>query len=419
MKYTAFFNLLWACEEQYMAKMIAVLEKKGEITKEELASYSNSAKNKVYYFDAATTMEGKARKNSKPQYVAVIPVMGAMFKRAGWIEQASGLKGTEQLIQEIRQAKQDSSIVGILLQFDSPGGTVDGTETLGNEIRNSEKPIVAFADGMIASAAYWAGSQAKEVWASESSSMVGSIGVITRHINNAEYYKMNGQEVTYIVSTGSEKKIIGNDTQSLSDSDRASIKESLDATRQVFENTVRAARPSISPDAFDGGIYNADKAKSLGMIDGICTLQDAVNRVVQLANSSDSNNNNTNNSSAKMEGKSEAQVLREVMQSQIDEQKQLATTYQAQLAEKEKQLAALQVQANEVSGLKEKVAKLEEENASLKNELDKQPANLGTSVATKVDANNAGEVKRPTAKRLSDALNAEASKTDLVEKYLR
>jgi protease-4 len=417
MKHSVFFNTLWACEEEYLSKMLAVLERKGEISKEELASmnYSNSSINAIYYFDAYTNVEGKSRKNGSPKYVAVIPVMGAMFKRAGWIEEASGLKGTEQLIKEIQNALADSSVVGILLHTDSPGGTVDGTETIANVVKNATKPVVCFADGMLCSAAYWVGAQAAEIWAAEKSSLIGSIGVLTKHINNAEYYKMNGREVTYITSSGSDKKIMGHDAKSLSEQDISYIKESLDATRQIFEDTVKAGRPAINNSAFDGGVYNADKALSMGMIDGICTFQDAVDRVVKLANGE--GKSNTNSKASVQMGKSEAEVVREVMQAQLEEKKDFIAKLQedyakqtALLAEKEKQLASLQP-------LEEKVAKLEAENEQLKKQLETTPQNEGAKVTTTQSPSLEG-VKRPVSKAFADEIRQQAEKQKKLKKLL-
>ncbi|RPJ07931.1 MAG: S49 family peptidase [Deltaproteobacteria bacterium] len=114
--------------------------------------------------------------------IAIVSVTGTLMKRANWISHWSGGTSTQLLKADIAKALVDSSVKGILLIVDSPGGIVHGTKDLADFIfeNRGKKPIVAYTDGLMCSAAYWIASAAGEVVASKTSE-VGSIGVALTH----------------------------------------------------------------------------------------------------------------------------------------------------------------------------------------------------------------------------------------------
>ncbi len=75
-------------------------------------------------------------------------------------------------------AASNPNIAAIVLQIDSPGGEVSGTQQLADVIKSVQKPVVAFVDGMMASAALWIGSAADEIIASTPQDIIGSIGTM-------------------------------------------------------------------------------------------------------------------------------------------------------------------------------------------------------------------------------------------------
>ena len=110
--------------------------------------------------------------------VAVVPVHGVISKKMNLLSQISGGASTELIKRDIAAAMSDDEIHKVVLDIDSPGGSVDGTQELAQFIYSlrGEKPIVAVANGQITSAAYWLGSQAHGFAATKGAS-VGSIGV--------------------------------------------------------------------------------------------------------------------------------------------------------------------------------------------------------------------------------------------------
>lgn len=392
-----FFSQHWACQFDYLQKMQKIvdshfLSKSGLFRKE----FSNSKANKPYVVSVSAA-EGQARKNGQKKYVAVIPIQGAMFKRAGMIEQASGLKGTEDIIREIAAANADESISAIVLDAESPGGTVDGTQSVAEAIRNSAKPIVGFVNGLCASACYWALSQTKHVVMSEDTAMVGSIGTIYIHTDTSGWHDQKGIKVTPISSDVSTDKQSPSYYRPLSESDIQNIKDILNADNQVFIDAVKSARPQVADEAMTGKVYGYQKAKELGLVDSKGSLQDAVNQAVKLSSS-----NNSNSKQSKMTTESEASIVRDLMQAQIDEWKGKYGTLEIKAADYQAQIDKLTAEASKVKDLEAKVAEQESKIVELNKALDTTPADKAVEVKTKADGGAASKELDPYRNCIDD-----------------
>ena len=238
-------------------------------------------------------------RKTKAQYavdkgVAVIPIIGPMSKRSSFYSFLFGgrLSMTE-IGKMVQSAAKDPDVSAIVLDIDSPGGTVSGTENLGNIIYSAResKPVVSFANGMMASAAYWSGSGAHKVVA-ESTAQVGSIGVVMVHVDYSESDKRWGVKCT--VLTAGKYKAIGNDMEPLSDEARKVIQAELDYLYSLFVDTVARNRGVSNESALamaDGKIFIGQQAVDVGLIDQIGTLDDAINMALEMAGDSQKKTN--------------------------------------------------------------------------------------------------------------------------------
>jgi len=228
--------------------------------------------------DAATTQEG----------VRVIPVRGVMGKRMNMMSMGSGGVSTEQLGQEIQSAVADPSISGILLDIDSPGGSVDGAFALADLVYASRgvKPIVAFADGCAASAAYLLASAADHIVANETAD-VGSIGVIAAHTDTSERDAKEGVKHEYI--TAGKYKASGRDGAPLDKEGRAMIQEQLDQLYSLFVEKVARNRgvsaAVVATDMADGRIFIGESARAHGLVDEIGERGAALGAVLSASHS--------------------------------------------------------------------------------------------------------------------------------------
>lgn len=205
--------------------------------------------------------------------VAIVPVHGVLAKKMNLFMDISGGMSTEMIAKAIADANQDPSVHSILLDLDSPGGEVDGTQAVGNAVAASEKPIIAFVDGLGCSAAYWIASQADGIYAASDTSTLGSISVVLKHVDSSKANEASGRTVTYI--TTGKYKAAANGDNPLSQDDRAYLQDKLNYLNDLFVNTVAEGRgktpDQVWADMGEGRTFFAQQALSVGMIDGIMT----------------------------------------------------------------------------------------------------------------------------------------------------
>lgn len=134
-----------------------------------------------------------AREAGDERAVAVIPIVGAIANRA----QSLGT-GADVITRMIDNAMGDPRVKSIVYDVDSPGGTVTGVPEVAAKIYGYRgvKPQLAVANGLMASAAYWIGSAADEVWVTPSGEGAGSIGVIMLHLDESKALEAEGITVT-------------------------------------------------------------------------------------------------------------------------------------------------------------------------------------------------------------------------------
>ena len=139
------------------------------------------------------------RRNQGSGSVAVVPIIGSISYRMSVLHEASDGTSVQEIQRNFRDAMAESSVSTILLDIDSPGGVVPGIPELADEIfaARSKKRIVAVANTMSASAAYWLMSAATEAVVTPSGE-VGSIGVYAMHLDESAALEMKGLKPTFI-----------------------------------------------------------------------------------------------------------------------------------------------------------------------------------------------------------------------------
>lgn len=216
--------------------------------------------------------------------VAVIPVRGILAKRMNLMIQISGGTSMEILKQDIQAALDDDSIEAIILDVDSPGGSVAGTMELATWLyaQRGRKPIKAYANELMASAAYWIGS-AVDTISAQATAQIGSIGVITAHYDYSHYDAKMGIKRTFLYA--GKYKAIGNDTEPLSQEARDYIQERLDQLYTLFVDGVAQNRgvgaERVLGEMADGKIFLAKQAMEAGLIDNISDSLDDLVRATQ------------------------------------------------------------------------------------------------------------------------------------------
>ena len=238
--------------------------------------------------DQATIEAALVNRKNLPQprvgSVAVIPIYGVLAPRMNLLSEMSGGTSYQKLTSQIREAVADKAIRTIVLDVDSPGGSVAGNAELATEIMRArtKKPIIAQAQYLMGSSAYQISAAATEIVAAPSAH-VGGIGTYTIHNDLSEALKQLGIKRTYL-SKG-EGKVDGNETGPMSEGYLARADALLETHfAQFVGNVVKGRGQGMTAERvtkdWKAYVYGADEAKALGMIDSVATLDQTLTRLL-------------------------------------------------------------------------------------------------------------------------------------------
>lgn len=206
---------------------------------------------------------------------AIIPVRGVLARYSDQINGACQDQGrsAESIQADLAKAASNPNISRIILRIDSPGGSVAGTAETGAAIRAasaSGKQVVAFVDGLAASAGYWLASQADQIVASAPGSLVGSIGVIMALVDASKNQEKAGYKVHVVRSVG--LKAPGTANEAINPEQLASVQKVVADLHQLFADAVSTGRGMDQAQmdaAATGEVFTATEGMRLGLVDAI------------------------------------------------------------------------------------------------------------------------------------------------------
>lgn len=202
--------------------------------------------------------------------IAHVELTGPIGKRLSALERACGATGIEELRADFEMAAQGSR--GLFLKIDSPGGTVTGTPENAQILADLEIPVVVYTEDTMASAAYFIGAGADEIWCAGSAD-VGSIGVIIPWVDKAGAWEEMGVEYNPIISTGSDLKGMGFGPV-LTAAQREFLQADVDRARTAFVEHVLRYR-AVDDSAMRGQCVDGEMALQLGLVDAIGSQAEA------------------------------------------------------------------------------------------------------------------------------------------------
>lgn len=261
------FNKPWAISLDKLQEMAAIVEMKVSGKDVSLESV-----------EAANGNDSVERAGA----IGVLSISGVLSPHSSMFMRWFGGTGLDDLTKRFQALVDDNGVGAIILNINSPGGSVEGLPEFAETVFNARKSkkIVAIANTMAASAAYWIGTAADEFVALKSS-WVGSIGVFTIH---HEFSKMLEEEgiATNIISAG-KFKTEGNDLEPLTEDAKVHMQEWVDHFYNMFVADVARNR-GVTVDAVkegfgEGRVLPAELAMKESMIDGIETLDQLIARL--------------------------------------------------------------------------------------------------------------------------------------------
>lgn len=212
-----------------------------------------------------------------PGFIAIIPMRGVIVPREDRYSQMFGEVGSEDTVRRIQAAVSDKQVKAVVLDVDSPGGSVSGLQEAVAAIQaiDTNKPIIAHADYTMASAAYHIACGCDEIVGCPSA-QIGAVGVLSSFFDYTENLAQNGVKATPFAKP--DDKADGWGLWPNSDKFEPRMKQAVADAYDVFASTVSAARgvdkAAILADW--AGMYAAPRAKALGMIDKIRPMADTL-----------------------------------------------------------------------------------------------------------------------------------------------
>lgn len=232
------------------------------------------------YYDAPPAKESKPYKLHGA--AAVISLSGTITPRPNVFASWSGGASAEGIGRAVEQAAADPQAEAIVLDIDSPGGSVFGMPENTAKVfaARKSKPIYAVANHVAASAAYWFASQAHTI-AVTPAGQVGSVGVIWAHTDYSKFEEKIGRKTTYV--TAGKFKAEGNPDNPLDPDAAAEMQRVVDAYYEQFVAGVAKGRgvkaERVKAQFGEGRMKLAEEAVELRMADRVATLEQIVGEI--------------------------------------------------------------------------------------------------------------------------------------------
>jgi signal peptide peptidase SppA len=222
------------------------------------------------------------RESTQAGSVAIIPIYGVLAQRVDMLDEMSGATSTQRIAKDFTRAINDPGVGAIVLDNDTPGGSVYYTAELSQMIFDARgtKPIVSVANSLSASAGYWIGSSADEFVITPGGE-AGSIGVISQHIDMSKAMDTDGIDIT-LISAG-RFKTEGNPFEGLGDVAKDALQSRVNEYYDMFISAIAGNRTvnaeSVKAGFGEGRVVGADEAVKIGMADSVDTLENVITRL--------------------------------------------------------------------------------------------------------------------------------------------
>jgi len=200
------------------------------------------------------------------------------------IKLVGAIMDSEAIVKQIYSAKDDINIKGVLLNVNSPGGSVPPSIEIAYAIKELKKvkPVIAYASGIMASGSYYSSIYATKIIAN-AGSIIGSIGVIMQSANVSKLLNTVGIK-PQTVKQGLYKEA-GTPTREWTIDERAELEQLTLDTYNLFVSDVATARGldiNNSKEFADAHIFSSKRALSVGLIDDIGVKTDAQKELIKL-----------------------------------------------------------------------------------------------------------------------------------------
>ncbi len=215
--------------------------------------------------------------------IAFMSISGIINPKLTFWSWLFGGTGLDVISRDFGILLEDRKVEAIVLDIDSPGGSVHCVQEVAEMIFNAReiKPIIAASSTIMTSAGYWIGSAAEKVFVTDEAVLTGSIGVIATHIDFSEFYKNVGIKITEIVA--GDKKNVTSPNMPLSKEGEEVIQGELDFIYGNFISNVAQFRgvsdQVVREGMADGQVFLGSQAVEAGLVDEVLSSDEILTRV--------------------------------------------------------------------------------------------------------------------------------------------
>ena len=220
--------------------------------------------------------------NVQEDEILIIQIRGVISSQNSDVPFSSAEVNPDNIINSIKKADEQNNIKAVILEINSPGGTVLASKEIADAVKKLDKPKVALIRDVGASGAYWIASSADKIVADELS-ITGSIGVISSYLEFSELMEEYGVRYERLVS--GEYKDAGSPYKELTSAERSLIQSKIDKIDQIFLSQVKENRNLTKTARIKTGeFFLGIEAKELGLIDYLGNKETAVEVAKKLSN---------------------------------------------------------------------------------------------------------------------------------------
>lgn len=221
--------------------------------------------------------QGNPFLNYPENSIAVIPIIGSMYKYGYW-SWDSYVPGMDDQANLLRLVEASENILGSVLYFNTPGGTTQSIIQLEDALRSRTKPCIAFIDGMCCSGGIYAASFCDKIIAGNRMCEIGSIGT------QLVFYDYDGMfekwGIRKIVVRPEESQYKNTEYDEAKEGNDTRLKEeSLKPFAQHFQSIIKTNRPNLNTSIegiLEGKVFYAYAAEQYGLIDTVTNFSGAI-----------------------------------------------------------------------------------------------------------------------------------------------
>ncbi len=215
--------------------------------------------------------------------VAVIPLNGSIQRESMGLLFGGQVITPDLVRQQLDRAKKDTMVRAVVLQIQSPGGSVAACQEILEEIGKLDKPVVVSMGDVVASGGYYISAKADKIVALPGT-LTGSIGVIAEVPNIKGLYDKLGIEIE-VFKEGKHKDMYAG-LRELTPEERELMQAITEQLYNQFIDVVAEGRNldrNKVKELATGQLYTGVQAKSLGLVDELGGLDVAIAVAAKLA----------------------------------------------------------------------------------------------------------------------------------------